>query len=204
MFDSDISDGNGNITEEEIAEFIFTIIKDEPWVFFLSFLVVLGVMTVFLTFMVIGIARAGKFSPPVVVVTVVLGLVAMMSLLVYAFRPDNEALGNVVSAAVGGLAGALGTAFAAKKFNEKELAFIERKIRNEQLSKSESDGGDDWLGDSVGDLDNRYGDMARHVHGDSDSSIDGGDSDDSSIRSGVLSTGPETDELDSGYGQKNG
>lgn len=115
-----MANNDGQLTREEIAEYIYTLIREQPFAFFLLLLTATTLVSLFLFFLVWGIMRAGRFSQPVVVVTVVLGLVALMSLLVYAFQPDSESLGQITAAAVGALGGALGTAFAEDRFMKKD------------------------------------------------------------------------------------
>lgn len=182
-------DKDGSLTQEEIAEYLYILIRDEPWVLFISLFSSAVLATVFMSFVVIGISRAGRFNPPKVVITIVLGIVALMALLTYALQPDNDSLGQVVAASVGGLAGALGTAFAETKVVKGETKFVEEEEaeKNGKSDESQSNSGSNSVGDSVGGLDSRYSDMARHVHTNSDSSTNGGDSNDSDISSGIPS-----------------
>lgn len=67
--------------------------------------------TVFLVVVSWAISKAGRFQPPVVVLSVVVGLVAMVAILGAIIRPEVQALAVAAGTAVGALAGALGTAF---------------------------------------------------------------------------------------------
>lgn len=55
--------------------------------------------------------RSGTLGPPVVAVTLVLGVLALGCLVTLVLRPDLEALVAVVGTAVGGLSGAVAVAF---------------------------------------------------------------------------------------------
>jgi hypothetical protein len=154
-------DREQRVTDEELLDIILELIDKDPWIFFVSILTTISVMLVFLTFVVWGVSRAGRFNPPVVVLTVVLGLISLMSLLAYALAPSTT-LGNVVMVTVGALAGALGSAWAEQKWNDKEAEYVAEK----QSRQSEGDSGDAGQrggepGDGAGD-----GDLAGLLDGD--------------------------------------
>ena len=87
------------------------VIQDEPsLVIWGSLFAVLGAC-IFLAATVWAISRAGRFQPPRVVLSVILGLTALVSILGAVLQPESQALGAVAATAVGGLAAALGTAY---------------------------------------------------------------------------------------------
>lgn len=100
--------------EEERRSTIVDLIEalqQQPEVLVVSAIASVIGATVFLIAVSWAISRAGKFQPPVVVLSVVVGLVAMVAILGAILRPEVQALAVAAGTAVGALAGALGTAF---------------------------------------------------------------------------------------------
>ena len=96
---------------ESVLLELVQVLQNDP-----SVLVWTGVIAVlgscaFLAATVFAISRAGRFQPPRVVLSVVLGLVALVAILGAILSKDGTPLAAVAATAVGGLAAALGTAF---------------------------------------------------------------------------------------------
>ena len=101
---------NENATERIINEIIDFYTEEPALVIFTSLLGAIAIT--FLMFGVVyAISRAGHFQPPRVVLSVITGLVAMLAIIAVIVRPGVEALGVAVGTAIGGLVGALGTAY---------------------------------------------------------------------------------------------
>ena len=101
------SDDSGERIIRDIIEFY----EQEPeLVIFTSLLAAIGV-TMLMIGVVYAISKAGHFQPPRVVLSVITGLVAMLAIIAVIVRPGVEALGVAVGTAIGGLVGALGTAY---------------------------------------------------------------------------------------------
>ncbi len=82
-----------------------------PLVVFLGAVTVAGFAVAFIWVVLRGIREAGTRQPPVVVVTLILGIVTIIALVAVMVRPDVEAIAVAVGTGIGGLAGALGLAF---------------------------------------------------------------------------------------------
>ena len=93
-----------------LIELVEVIQEDPSLVVWGALLAVLGAST-FLGATVWAISRAGRFQPPRVVLSVILGLTGLVSILGAILQPQSQALAAVAATAVGGLAAALGTAF---------------------------------------------------------------------------------------------
>lgn len=100
-------DEGGRSTWVEIIDSL----QQDPEVLVIGAVATVISATVFLVAVSWAISKAGKFQPPVVVLSVVVGLVAMVAILGAIMRPEVQALAVAAGTAVGALAGALGTAF---------------------------------------------------------------------------------------------
>ena len=112
------------VTQQEWLDAVLRVLDQHPWALFSGLFVSACLFTVALFGTIYGLSKAGKYQPPVVTVTIVLGIVGMVALLVLAMRPEIEALAVAVGTAIGGLAGALGTAFQAKHEHAKDSPAI--------------------------------------------------------------------------------
>lgn len=122
------------VSQQEWLDAVLRVLDEHPWALFASLTITSVVFAVALFGTVWGLSRAGKYQPPVVTVTIVLGIVGMLSLLVLAFRPEIDALAVAAGTAVGGLAGALGTAFQVKYDHAKdspEITTVMPHLRDE-------------------------------------------------------------------------
>lgn len=90
---------------------IIEALQSQPEVLVVSAIASVIASTVFLVAVSWAISKAGRFQPPVVVLSVIVGLVAMVAILGAIIRPEVQALAVAAGSAVGALAGALGTAF---------------------------------------------------------------------------------------------
>jgi heme A synthase len=96
---------------ESVLLELIEVLQQDPQV--LVWTSIVGVMgaSAFLAATVYAISRAGRFQPPRVVLSVVLGLVGLVAILGAILARDGSPLAAVAATAVGGLAAALGTAF---------------------------------------------------------------------------------------------
>jgi predicted membrane channel-forming protein YqfA (hemolysin III family) len=90
------------------------VLQEDPTVLVWTSIVGVIGASAFLAATVYAISRAGRFQPPRVVLSVVLGLVALVAILGAILARDQTSLAAVAATAVGGLAAALGTAFDAR------------------------------------------------------------------------------------------
>jgi len=142
--------------------------EKSPFTVFLGTLVIAVFVVTFIWVVMHGITAAGSRQPPVVVVTLILGIVTIIALVAVMVRPDIEAIAVAVGTGIGGLAGALGLAF--DRHKRYYSADDEREDdRHERLTKGDrSDSRDcDRESDRVAD----HGDLADSTDG--NSGIDG-------------------------------
>jgi membrane associated rhomboid family serine protease len=99
------------IQDPDVASDLLDFFEAEPWIFVVSALGTALLVGFTLAGVVYAISKAGHFQPPRVVLSVITGLVAMLAVIAVIVRPDVEALGVAVGTAIGGLVGALGTAY---------------------------------------------------------------------------------------------
>lgn len=97
-----------------LLELVEILQRDPSLVVWGSLFAVIGA-SAFLGATVWAISRAGRFQPSRVVLSVVLGLVGLVSVLGAVLQPESQALAAVAATAVGGLAAALGTAYTNSK-----------------------------------------------------------------------------------------
>ena len=95
---------------------VVQLIDAEPGLFFGATFLVAGVVGGLLFLAIRAITKAGNVQPPVVVVTLVLGIVLILIAVVIALRPDlGDVLAPLLGAGVGGLASALASSFSVRK-----------------------------------------------------------------------------------------
>jgi hypothetical protein len=85
--------------------------EQEPWVLLLTTLMTAVVAGGFLVVVVRAITKAGTLQPPRTVLSLLVALVALISILGVIIRPEVDSLAVAAGTAIGGLAGALATAF---------------------------------------------------------------------------------------------
>jgi predicted membrane channel-forming protein YqfA (hemolysin III family) len=102
-------------TPESVLLELIEVLQQDPTVLLWSSAIGVVGATAFLAATVYAISRAGRFQPSRVVLSVVLGLVGLVSVLGAILQPMSQALGAVAATAVGGLAAALGTAYTNSK-----------------------------------------------------------------------------------------
>lgn len=83
----------------------------EPWLIIATSLITATAVAIMLFAITYAITRAGTYHPPRTALTVITGIVAMLALVAVIVRPEVESLGVAVGTAIGGLVGALATAF---------------------------------------------------------------------------------------------
>jgi hypothetical protein len=85
--------------------------EQEPWVLLLTTLMTAVVAGGFLVVVVRAITKAGTLQPPRTVLSLLVALVALIAILGVIIRPEVDSLAVAAGTAIGGLAGALATAF---------------------------------------------------------------------------------------------
>jgi hypothetical protein len=101
----------GSDSTADILQSIIDLYDKEPGLVFALSLVTAVSIAIVLAGIVYAISKAGHFQPPRVVLSVITGLVGMLAIIAVIVRPGVEALGVAVGTAIGGLVGALGTAY---------------------------------------------------------------------------------------------
>ena len=103
---------NPDVIENELLVW-----ADRNPVVFAAGVAVIVFATGFLLFMAVkAVSDAGKIQPPLVVITLVLGIVLLVLTVTVALRPTTtDALAPLIGAGVGGLAGAIAQAFTVRK-----------------------------------------------------------------------------------------
>lgn len=103
------------LAEDEITpeqrDFLQTILNADPNLLTVIAGFALIIVTILITFALYSIRKAGMYSPPVVTVTVTLGVVTLSAVAALVIRPELDALVAVIGTALGGLSAAVTLAF---------------------------------------------------------------------------------------------